>query len=814
MLLEKNIENTSEKIYVGVSWPYANGNIHIGHLAGQYVVCDVFARYHRLKGNKVLMVSGSDSHGAPVVFKAEQLGITPQQLASDSHEAIVQTYKKLGFLYENYTTTTTDTHKIVSQNIFKVLLENGYLVVKTSKQYYDPKVERFLPDRYIKGLCPKCKANNARGDECPECGEYLEPEDLLEPYSTLSDTKPVIKETKHYYMDLRALQEPLDVWVTKASKKWRKWVREFSLGWIKQGLEPRPVTRDMQYGVPVPVDGWEDKVLYVWIEAVIGYLSASIEWAEQQGEPSRWEYFWKDPKCKHFYFIAGGNVPFHTILWPAELIAYNERYSDETKYEKYLLPGEMEKKPLTLPYNVPGNNMLFYKGKKMSKGDAHGITVDGLIERFGSDAIRYFFVKYAPEKQDREFIWKDFIDANNNELVATIGNFIYRTLSFCSTKFDKTIPNGKIDTEILNEIENTFIETSKLIESTEFTRSIERILELGRFANKYFNDQKPWETIKTEPDKTQQTIYNAVQLVNAFRLLLKPYTPFAIKKLSFMLNIDDNNDPNDQLELTGKVTDIRDSWKFVEIPVGQKLNDIRIIFPKFEYSQDLREMDSRNSEISEEAESLVLNIDPALKELPVEWKKYHNLKIKKLKPDQRKILDQRIADFIRSLPDDWKEESAYKGYRELHKKYSTLKEEPGSVEKLIEKIKKEGQLPKINSFVDIYNYLSIISGISIGAHDIDTLMGDANLKVLDENIDFEEIGTGEKNTAMKGEYAYVDQKGVLCRLDTKQSNRTRISEKTKNVLVILQGYENLEKDILKKYLDQLDHLLKDFKVSQ
>ena len=303
--------NTNEKIFIGVSWPYANGNIHIGHLAGQYVVCDIFARYHRLKGNDVLMVSGSDSHGAPVIFAAEEEGVDPAKLADSSHEIIVNTYKQLGLLYENYTTTRTENHKIVAQNIFLVLDELGFLEQKTSKQYYDPQVKRFLPDRYVRGTCPKCSAPNARGDECPECGEFLDPEDLKNPYSTLSDATPEMQETTHYYLNLEKTENDLKDWI-KDKKHWRKWVREFTLGWLRGGLKPRTVTRDFSFGVPVPKKGWENKVLYVWIEAVVGYLSAAIEWAENKGDPSAWEDYWKDPSCKHYYFIAGGNVPFHT----------------------------------------------------------------------------------------------------------------------------------------------------------------------------------------------------------------------------------------------------------------------------------------------------------------------------------------------------------------------------------------------------------------------------------------------------------------------------------------------------------------------
>ncbi len=579
-----------EKIFIGVSWPYANGNLHLGHLAGQNITCDVFARYHRLKGNKVLMVSGSDSHGAPVMFKAEELGKQPLEYSLESHENILNTFKKLDLIYENYTRTTTENHKTVVQNIFLVLKEFGYLEEQTSLQYYDPKAKRFLPDRYVRGTCPKCRAENARGDECPECGEYLNPEDLINPYSAISDATPILKETNHFYLNLKKSSKDLKVWIDENSNRWRTWVSEFSKGWVKQGLEPRCVTRDLSYGVKVPIEGWEDKVIYVWLEAVVGYLSAAIEWADKLGTPSKWEEFWKDPKAKHYYFIAGGNVPFHTIIWPAEIIGYNKKYGTEIE-DKYKLPGEQSSAPLVLPYDIPANNLLLYKGKKMSKGDSTGVTIDDLVNNYSPDLIRYFFVKYAPENHDREYTWKDLIDANNNELVANLGNFINRVLTFTYTKFDKKVPNGELDTEVEEIILDTFKKVGNSLEKTKFIKSIEYILELGKFANKYFNDQEPWVTIKTDRVKAENTIYNSIQIVNALRVLIKPFMPRASIKLGEILNVKDEYDPNIDLVQKGFVSEERDMWYFEEIESNTQINEPEILFSKLEYTEELQTYD-------------------------------------------------------------------------------------------------------------------------------------------------------------------------------------------------------------------------------
>lgn len=576
-------DNSREKIFIGVSWPYASGKLHLGHLAGQNVACDVFARYHRLKGNDVLMVSGSDSHGTPIVFKAEELGISPEELVEESHKEILKTFEELSLIYENYSKTTTENHKEVVQNIFLVLKENGYLYTQKSKQYYDEEVEKYLPDRYVRGTCPNCGATNARGDECPECGEYLSAEDLIDPHSTLSESVPVLRETEHFYLDLKKLEPQIGEWLESNSEHWRTWVREFSKGWIKNGLKPREVTRDMKYGIQVPVEGWEDKVIYVWIEAVVGYLSASIEWAGNINKPSEWESFWKDPKAKHYYFIAGGNTPFHTIIWPAELLAYSEKYDSDELWERYKLPGETRREKLNLPYDVPSNKMLLANGKKMSKGDGVGTTIEELLENYNPDLIRFFFLRYAPENHDREYSIQDIIDSNNNELVANLGNFINRTLTFTHSKFGGAIPNGVLESEVEREIMNAFNSVGNHLERCEFVKATEALLKFGNFANKYFNDKAPWVSLKEERvDEAANTMYNSIQIVNALRLLMRPFTPVSADKISAMLNIENEYDANKVLISDGVVVDAPDTWLFTELESGKELNKPEILFEKLD----------------------------------------------------------------------------------------------------------------------------------------------------------------------------------------------------------------------------------------
>jgi methionyl-tRNA synthetase len=928
-------EPSNNKIFIGASWPYANGNIHLGHLAGQYVVCDVFARYHRQRGNKVLLVSGSDSHGAPVIFAAEDAGIPPEKLAEESHKKIVETYKALGLLYENYTTTRTDNHRIVSQNIFLVLEKLGFLKVKTARQYYDPKAERFLPDRYVRGTCPKCGATNARGDECPECGEFLDPTDLVEPYSTLSDTKPVLKETKHFYLDLARVEDDLKDWL-KDKDHWRKWVREFTRGWLEGGLEPRAVTRDFSFGVPVPIKGWEEKVLYVWLEAVVGYLSAAVEWAEKQGDPSAWESFWKDSDCRHYYFIAGGNVPFHTIIWPAELIGYNEKFEDDTLWNDYKLPGETTRKPLVLPYDVPANNNLTYRGKKMSKGDKVGITLETLLDTYHPDVIRYFFTRYAPENQNREFTWKDFIDANNNELVANLGNFINRVLTFTDTRFDGTVPEGTLAPEVNDAIRTAFSETGEHLENCRFVKATESILELGHFANKYFNDMKPWETIKKDKKSAAQTIFNSLQIVQALQTLIKPLLPFSSEKLGNMLNTPVSNDPNKELEQKGRVETYTDGWVFAPLPDGHKLEKPDILFTKLEYTEALQKEDSPEPEtyvttedipqgVSAVHENVIIgeirsledipdkpgikiaeietkeptprkivcgapNInagdvvpvatpgtiiktpdgdsvtirekklysvvsegmlcsqlelgagedhsgiwilpkalakykgqplssllpvsfvkDENLSDIPTAWAVFEDLPIKQ-KPSGKleKWLKSQQKDLKRSVINtNWRDNEVHGSYRKLHEKHGAGRI-PGSPEEILSYIEEKGSIPNINTFVDLYNMFSAITGISIGAHDIENIDGKARLVILSEDVPFKHAATNKEDVAKKGEFAYVDDTGILCRLDIKQASRTSVRKDTRHVLLLFQGNNAVEQQYLDEKIEEFKRLVNTF----
>lgn len=516
------------------------------------------------------MVSGSDCHGTPIINAAEAEKLTPAEVVEKYHKKQLELFRKLGITYDNYTKTARDHHKEVAQDIFKTLYDKGYMLEKTEDQLFDEKAQRFLPDRYVEGKCPHCGFEPARGDQCDNCGKTLEPTELINPVSKLTGTKPILKEATHLYFDLGKFGPKLKKWLEKQDH-WRPNVRNFALGWVNEGLHETPVTRDLDWGVPVPVKGYEKKVMYVWFEAVMGYLSAAIEWAKlnagtlkyddldennifvgsndpevkKLGEKA-WELFWKNPDAKSYYFIGKDNIPFHTVQWPAIILGY----SDE----------------LNLPYDVPANQYLNLSGgKKMSKSRGTFVKAAELIEKYDIDTIRYYVAKSLPEFHDTEFAYEDLIDANNSDLVGKLGNFVNRVFVFTEKNFDNKVPEGSIEPKVLAEINSTFEEADKLIGDVKLTQGLSRIFKLAQFANQYFDAEKPWETIKTDKGKAANTLYNCFQLISTLSTLLYPYIPESSEKIGKALGVD-----------------VKSVRKFTQLDSGAKFKSIDLLFKKIE----------------------------------------------------------------------------------------------------------------------------------------------------------------------------------------------------------------------------------------
>ncbi len=556
---ERSLSNQPRKIFVGVAWPYASGPRHLGHAAGAYVPPDIFARYHRMAGNHVLMVSGSDMHGTPITVVADQRGVTPREVAEANHQNIADSFAKLGMSYDLYTTTLTPTHYRVTQEFFLRLYEQGYLFQETTLAMYDPRAERFLPDRYVEGTCPHCGYTDARGDQCDNCGRTLDPTDLINPRSKLTGATPETRETTHFFLDLPKFSDRLQAWVDASESRWRPAVSAFVQGWLREGLKPRAITRDIDWGVPIPLPGYEDKRIYVWFDAVIGYLSASVAWAENRGEPDAWKAWWEldadgSPPGLAYYFIGKDNVPFHAIIWPAMLMGYGG---------------------LALPYDVTANEFLTLGGQKLSSSRSHTARLPFLpeaLELFAPDAVRFFLTINAPENRDTDFSWDEFQRRNNDELVATYGNAVHRLLSFVRSRFDSRVPGSTTltseDQTVLAQVESTFAGVASQIEQCHFRDALRVVMTLAQTLNRYLDETAPWKSIKVNPDRAATSVWTALQVVSSMRILTAPFLPFSAQTLHTYLGG------------TGEVKDL--PWAPVTLPAGQTISPAAPLFQKLE----------------------------------------------------------------------------------------------------------------------------------------------------------------------------------------------------------------------------------------
>lgn len=523
----------TENILICVAWPYANAEIHVGNLTGSHLPGDIVARYHRLKGNKVLMITGTDSHGTPVTMSADKLGKSVEEVYKFYHEGFIDLFQKIGISYDLYTTTHSDNHFKVSQTIFLALQKNGFLFTKIEPQWFSPGLNRFLPDRYIEGTCYVCGFEGARSDQCDHCGNVLDPARLVNPRSkwTGDASSPELRDTEHFYIDLSKLEPEVKKYLKERAEHMRDTVIGESLGKIEaEGLKPRAITRDLDWGIPIPVEGWAGKCLYVWFEAVIGYLSAPIEWAQISGNKDAWRDWWTNPAAKQFHFIGKDNIFFHTSLWPAELMGVGSAFME-------LFAGE--KVPLTLPYDVPANQFMNLEKQKISGSRNWAVWGRDALTRFDPDAIRYYLTVNMPEAKDSDWDWAEFVARNNNELVATWGNLANRVLSFCYKNWDGRVPGdtGKpmslrdADLEMLATIENGFNVVGAELESVRLRSALSEAMKLATAVNQYLDVNAPWSAVKTDKDAAGKTIYSALKAIDSLKVMFAPFIPFTSERL-------------------------------------------------------------------------------------------------------------------------------------------------------------------------------------------------------------------------------------------------------------------------------------------
>ena len=519
----------SDHILVAVAWPYANSLIHVGNITGSHLPADIFARYHRLKGNQVAMVSGSDAHGTPVSLRADAEGTTPLQVYKKFHAGFLDLFQKLGITYDLFTSTHTQNHFKVAQSIFLALKHEGYLYVESQQQWYAPSQGRFLPDRYVEGICYVCGYPNARGDQCDNCGTLLDATQLIDPRSKIDGTTPELRETEHFYLDLGKLQPAIVDFLRQREGYWRPNVLRQSLGQIlADGLHGRAITRDLDWGIPVPVEDWQGKCLYVWFEAVIGYLSATIEWSQSADQPEAWHDWWTSPAAKSFYFIGKDNIPFHAVIWPAQLEGAGEWFGK--------IFENKDGTRLVLPYDIPANEFMNLEGQKISGSRNWAVWGSDFLSRFDPDPLRYYLTTNMPESKDTDWDWNGFVHRNNDELVATWGNLANRVLSFAYKHWDGHVPTpGELrpaDREILATIEAGFQSVGEQIETVHLRAALSEAMRLATEVNKYLDQAAPWFEIKRDRQAAATSVYTALRAIDSLKILFAPFLPFTSERLN------------------------------------------------------------------------------------------------------------------------------------------------------------------------------------------------------------------------------------------------------------------------------------------
>ena len=539
-----------KRTLVTTALPYANGPVHIGHLAGVYVPADIYVRYKRMKGDEVLFIGGSDEHGVPIAIKAKAEGVSPQEIVDRYHTLIKESFARLGIDFDIYSRTTSETHEKTASAFFTKLYESGKLIEQTSEQYYDPEAKQFLADRYITGTCPHCHNERAYGDQCEACGTSLSATDLIDPHSAISGAKPELRETKHWYLPLGDYESFLREWILEGHKEWKPNVYGQCKSWLDLGLQPRAVTRDLDWGIPVPLQGAEGKVLYVWFDAPIGYISNTKELL-----PDSWRTWWCDPETRMIHFIGKDNIVFHCIIFPAMLKAEGS---------------------FNLPDNVPANEFLNLEGDKISTSRNWAIWLHEYLDEMPGkeDVLRYVLTANAPETKDNDFTWRDYQARNNNELVAIYGNFVNRALVLTHKYFDgKVPPLGRltdVDEEMLREVAAIPAELDDQLEHFHFREALKTAMQLARIGNKYLADTEPWKVIKSDPDRVATILHLALQLVGNLSIAFAPFTPFSTRRLLSMLQVEEEGFAFSRFG----ATDL--------LPEGHQLGTPELLFEKIE----------------------------------------------------------------------------------------------------------------------------------------------------------------------------------------------------------------------------------------
>lgn len=556
----------SRKILVTSALPYSNGHIHIGHIAGAYLPADIYVRYHKQQRNDIIFICGADEHGVPITIAAMQQGITPRELVDKNYTANRDSFAGLGIDFDNFSRTSLPVHYETSQEFFLALNDKGKLKKKEVTQFYCPEDKMFLADRYVRGICPKCGAEDARGDQCEKCGSWLDSLSLKEPRCALCGTTPEVKSTAHWYLPMAEFQAQLEKWLEQ-KKEWKNTVMNYCKGWFKEGLRDRAITRDLDWGVPVPLPDGEGKVMYVWFDAPIGYISSTKEWAKKNGEPDKWKDYWCDENTELVHFIGKDNIVFHAIFWPAVL---------------------MEVGGYILPTSIPANEFLNLEGRKLSTSQNYAVWLPDYLEKYPPDILRYALAASLPESKDSDFSWKDFQRFNNDELADILGNFVNRTLTFIEKRTGNVIPPAHTltaeDIQVIDDASELQKEVAELIDTFHIRGATHKAMDIARRCNQYFDASEPWKTRKTDMERCETTLHVCCQLIRGLCVVFHPFIPYTTAKLWKMIGCN------------GTEIDVEWDTAFDDAGItGQKLGKIEILFTKLEDSDIQPEIDRLES---------------------------------------------------------------------------------------------------------------------------------------------------------------------------------------------------------------------------
>ena len=604
-------QNKFARTLVTAALPYANGGVHIGHLAGVYVPADIYVRYLRLKGREVLFICGSDEHGVPVTIRARKEGCTPQEVVDRYNRIIADSFRDFGISFDNYGRTTSDIHRQTASDFFRTLYDKGEFVEQESEQYYDEEAHTFLADRYITGECPHCHAEGAYGDQCEKCGSALSPTELINPRSTVSGSTPVLRKTKHWYLPLDKHQQWLEPWITRQHPEWRSNVMGQCKSWFDMGLKPRAVSRDLDWGIPVPVEGAEGKVLYVWFDAPIGYISNTKEIC-----PDTWETWWKDPSTRLVHFIGKDNIVFHCIVFPSMLKAEGS----------YILPD-----------NVPANEFLNLEDDKISTSRNWAVWLDEYLRDFPGkqDVLRYVLTANAPETKDNNFTWKDFQARNNNELVAVYGNFVNRALQLTQKYYGGVVPAPEAftaeDRAVIDEFKDVKAEVERLLEAFRFRDAQKEAMNLARIGNKYLADMEPWKLQKTDPGRVRTVLYLSLQLVANLATAFEPFLPFSSQRLRAMLDAGEA-----QWDRLGAI-DL--------LPEGHRLGEPALLFEKIEDAAVEAQV-QKLADTKKANEAAAYEPDPVLPNVPFEDFERLDIRVATVKSCEKVKKSKKLLKFV------------------------------------------------------------------------------------------------------------------------------------------------------------------------